>query len=53
MLQGPRAGGTCLNEVRDQAAVEIFTAQVGVTGGGLDLKDAVVDGQQGPAGSRR
>ena len=34
----------CL-EVRDEAVVEVFTAEVSVTGCGLDLKDAVLDGQ--------
>ena len=35
-----------LHEEVDQAVVEVFPAQVGVAGRGLDLKDAVVDAQQ-------
>jgi hypothetical protein len=33
--------------VVDQPVVKVLTTQVGVTRGGLDLKDAVVDAQQG------
>ena len=35
------------NEVVDQALVEVLSAQVGVTGSGLDLKDSLLNGQQG------
>jgi hypothetical protein len=31
--------------VVDQAVVEVLAAQMGVTSGGLDLEDAVVDGE--------
>ena len=35
-----------LDEVVDEAVVEVHTAQVGVTGGGLDLEDAPLDHQE-------
>jgi hypothetical protein len=34
-------------EVVDEAVVEILTSQVGVTGGGLDLEDTLLNGQEG------
>merc|ERR1719424_48460 len=36
-----------LHEVVDGAVVEVLAAQVGVAGGGLDLEDALLDGEQG------
>lgn len=36
-----------LDEVIDQSVVEIFTTQVGVTGGSLDFEDTLLDGQEG------
>ena len=37
---------THLGEVVDQTVVKVLPAQVGVTSGGLDLKDALLNGQQ-------
>lgn len=34
-------------KVVDQALIEVLSSQVGVTGGGLDLKDTLLNGQQG------
>merc|ERR1719515_484007 len=34
-------------EVVEEAVVEVLPAEVGVAGGGLDLEDALLDGQQG------
>eukprot|EP01084_Bolivina_argentea_P109171 195127_1 len=36
-----------VDEVGDKAVVEVLAAKMGVTGGGLDLEDASVEGQQG------
>ncbi|CEO96728.1 hypothetical protein PBRA_005332 [Plasmodiophora brassicae] len=36
-----------LGEVLDEAVVEVLATEVGVTGGGLDLEDAVLDCQDG------
>ena len=36
-----------LEEVVDHAVVEVLTAEVGVSGGGLDLEDALLDGKEG------
>jgi hypothetical protein len=33
--------------VADQPVVKVLTPKVGVTGGGLDLKDALLNGQEG------
>ena len=35
-----------LHEVVDEAVVKVLPAQVGVSGGGLDLEDALLDRQQ-------
>jgi hypothetical protein len=35
-----------LDEVVDEAAVEVFSTKVGVTGGCLDLKDTLLDNQE-------
>ena len=35
-----------LDEVVDETVVEVLTTQVSVTGGGLDLEDALLDGQK-------
>nr|CAB3501256.1 unnamed protein product [Digitaria exilis] len=36
-----------LHEVVDEAVVEVLAAEVGVAGGGLDLEDALLDGEEG------
>ena len=36
-----------VDEVVDQAVVEVLTTQVSVTSGGLDLEDTFLDGQEG------
>jgi len=36
-----------LDEMVDQAVVEVLTTQVSVTGSRLDLEDAVLDGENG------
>ncbi|GKT78696.1 NAD-specific glutamate dehydrogenase [Colletotrichum tofieldiae] len=36
-----------VDEVVDEAVVEVLTTQVGVTSGGLDLEDALLNGQEG------
>ena len=36
-----------LEEVVDHAVVEVLAAEVGVSGGGLDLEDALLDGKEG------
>lgn len=36
-----------LHEMVDHAVVEVLAAQVGVSGGRLDLEDAILDGQNG------
>ena len=36
-----------LEEVVDHAVVEVLSAEVGVAGGGLDLEDALLDGEEG------
>jgi hypothetical protein len=36
-----------LDEVVDEPVVEVLTTQVGVTGGGLDLEDTLLNGQEG------
>jgi hypothetical protein len=36
-----------LHEEVDEPVVKVLSAQVGVSSGGLDLKDALLDGQQG------
>ena len=35
-----------LDEVVDETVVEVFTTKVGVTSGGLDLEDTLLDGQE-------
>mmetsp|Transcript_7571 Transcript_7571/g.15800 ORF Transcript_7571/g.15800 Transcript_7571/m.15800 type:complete len:304 (+) Transcript_7571:60-971(+) len=52
--QGPRMGGQILaittfkvlSNVIDQTIVEIFSPQMGITGRGLDFKNAIFDGQE-------
>lgn len=39
--------GTDLLEVGHKPVVKVLSAKVGVSSGGLDLKDALVNGQQG------
>jgi hypothetical protein len=36
-----------LHEVVDKVVVKVFTTEVGVTGGSLDLKDALLNSQEG------
>lgn len=36
-----------INEVVDQTVVKVLTTKMGITRGGLDLKDAFLDGQEG------
>ena len=36
-----------IDKVVDESVVEILTTQVGVTGGGLNLEDSLLDGQEG------
>ena len=36
-----------LDEVVHEALVKVLTAEVGVTRGGLDLEDALLDGEEG------
>jgi hypothetical protein len=36
-----------LHEVVDKAVVKVFTTKVGVTGSSLDLKDALLNSQEG------
>jgi hypothetical protein len=36
-----------LHEVVDKVVVKVFTAKVGVTGGSLDLEDALLNSQEG------
>ena len=36
-----------VNEVVNKSVVEILTTQMGVTSGGLDLEDTLLDGQEG------
>lgn len=36
-----------IDKVVDESVVEILTTQVGVTGGGLNLEDTLLDGQEG------
>lgn len=36
-----------LHEEVDEPVVKVLSAQVGVSSGGLDLKDALLNGQQG------
>ncbi len=35
-----------LDEVLDDAVVEIFSSKMGITGGGQDLEDTVIDGEK-------
>ena len=36
-----------LDEVVDETVIEIFTSQVGVTSGGLDFEDTLLNAQKG------
>jgi len=36
-----------VHEVVDETVVKVLTTEMGVTGSGLDLEDALLDGQEG------